>query len=325
MERAGVCWVRFIFRTTFLLELKRPRLYLSSYNNDHMPGRRKIVIISLGVLVLAVILLSASLTGLKLQEGQILILNNRLPVANNMDNLPGGLFILQFIRFVYLLALIMTPFMIIYLIISPKGRKAFLRYLQVVISISLIIFFISKFISSLRAENSKESGGLTAGLPQTGTGLTANLPPVPTPSEGLILGLSIALAVIVTLVMLGLGYLMWRRIPRPENGMVRIAFEAQNTLDDLRAGGNLKNAIMRCYYEMSRVINEQRGLQRDRTMTPREFEVYLESNGLPEAPVRQLTHLFEDVRYGDIEVGEKEEQLAQNSLTAIIEAVKGAS
>jgi hypothetical protein len=87
-------------------------------------------------------------------------------------------------------------------------------------------------------------------------------------------------------------------------------------------GGNLKNTIMRCYYEMSQVINEQRGIRRDRSMTPREFEIYLESNGLPGEPVRQLTHLFEDVRYGDLAVGEKEEQQAQSSLTAIIEAVK---
>jgi hypothetical protein len=114
-------------------------------------------------------------------------------------------------------------------------------------------------------------------------------------------------------------------MPRPENAMERIALEAQTALDDLRAGGNLKNTILRCYYEMSKVINEQRGIQRDRTMTPREFEVYLESKGIPEEPVRQLTHLFEDVRYGDLAVGEKEEQQARSSLTAIIDAVKGAS
>jgi hypothetical protein len=289
-----------------------------------MTGRRRIIFICLGILLLAVVLLSASLTGLKFQEGQILVLND-FHINNSAGSLAGGEFILQFIRIVYIIALIMTPFMIIYLIISPKARKALLRYLQVVISIGLIIFFISKFISSLMSANSKDLSKSGLGLPTTIPGQTPNLPPIPTPSEGLILGLSITLAVIVTLMVLGLVYFLWRRVPRPENAMTRIAFEAQTALDDLRSGKNLKNTIMRCYYEMVKVLNEQRGIQRDHAMTPREFEVYLESTGLPEEPVRQLTHLFEDVRYGDINVGEAEEQQARSSLTAIIEAVKGAN
>jgi hypothetical protein len=295
-----------------------------SYNNNRMTGRRRIVIICLGVLVLAVGLLSASLTGLKMQEGQMLILNG-IHIANSTGNIPGGEFILQFVRIVYLIAFIVTPFAIIYLIISPKARKVFLRYLQSLISIGLIIFLISKFILSLDAANSKDSGKLGGGQLPGLPGPAPNLPPIPTPSEGLILGLSVAMAVIVTVVVSGLVYFLWRRIPRSENALDRIALEAQTALDDLRAGGNLKNTIMRCYYEMVKVLNEQRGIQRDRTMTPREFEAYLESNGLPEEPVRQLTHLFEDVRYGDIQVGEKEEQQARSSLSAIIEAVKGGS
>jgi len=36
--------------------------------------------------------------------------------------------------------------------------------------------------------------------------------------------------------------------------------------------------------------------------------------------VHQLTHLFEEVRYGDLPAGPAEEQVALNSLTAIVEA-----
>jgi hypothetical protein len=74
---------------------------------------------------------------------------------------------------------------------------------------------------------------------------------------------------------------------------------------------------------MSAVINQQRGIQRSQAMTPHEFEEYLATNGLPGAPVHQLTHLFEEVRYGDITAGSAEEQVALNSLTAIIEACEG--
>lgn len=302
-----------------------PETSFSSYNNDRMSGRRRIVLICLGVLVLAVLLLSASLNGLKLQEGQLLIFTNFLPINDPMGPIPGGQLILQIIRVIYLIALIATPLMIIYLILSPKARKAFLRYLLRVLSFLLVIYLIARFIASLSAANTTNSDGLSGAQPTLLPGLVPTLPPVPSPSEGLILGLSIALAVVVTLGVLGLGWLLWRRLRRPESAMLRIAFEAQSALDDLRTGGNLKNTIMRCYYEMSKVIDEQRGIRRNRSMTPREFEGYLESSGLPGEPVRQLTHLFEDVRYGDFAVGEKEEQQAQSSLTAIIEAVKRGS
>lgn len=289
-----------------------------------MIARRRIVLVCLGGLVLAVLLLSASLTGLKLQEGQLLIFNGNLNVNKTDATLPGGELILQIIRVIYVIAFISTPFMIIYLIISPKARKVFLRFIQGMISMALIIYMIVRFIGSLNGDNTNSEG--LPGMPPTGLpGLAPTLPPVPNPSEGLILGLSIALAVVVTAVVLGLGLILWRKVRHPESAMVRIALEAQSALDDLLTGGNLKNTIMRCYYEMSKVLNEQRGIRRDRTMTPREFEVYLESNGLPEEPVRQLTHLFEDVRYGDLPVTEKEEQQARSSLTAIIEAVKRAS
>jgi len=279
----------------------------------------------LGGLVLAVLLLSASLNGLKLQEGQLLLFNDNLHIDNTMGTLPGGQLILQIIRVIYLVAFITTPFMILYLILSPKARKVFLRYMLRVLSFVLVIYLMGRFIASLNADSSPNLGGLSGAQPTLLPGLAPTLPPVPSPSEGLILGLSMALALVVTVVVVGLGWLLWRRLRHPESAMLRIALEAQSALDDLRTGGNLKNAIIRCYYKMSKVLDEERGIRRDRSMTPREFEVYLESSGLPGEPVRQLTHLFEDVRYGDLAVGEKEEQQAQSSLTAIIEAVKRAS
>jgi hypothetical protein len=71
---------------------------------------------------------------------------------------------------------------------------------------------------------------------------------------------------------------------------------------------------------MVRILNEQRGIQRRKHMTPREFEIRLEEAGFPGEPVRQLTRLFEQVRYGAKALGAQEERQAVACLTAIVEA-----
>jgi hypothetical protein len=68
------------------------------------------------------------------------------------------------------------------------------------------------------------------------------------------------------------------------------------------------------------VLSEQRNIQRPSHMTPREFETALAGQGLPRDPVQQLTRLFEDVRYGTRQPGEREERLALDSLAAIVSA-----
>ena len=80
---------------------------------------------------------------------------------------------------------------------------------------------------------------------------------------------------------------------------------------------------MRCYYDMVRVLNEERGITRPRAMTPREFEERLRELGIPDEPVRRLTRLFEEVRYGAKTPGESEEEQAIFCLNAIVWASKG--
>jgi len=107
---------------------------------------------------------------------------------------------------------------------------------------------------------------------------------------------------------------------RSKMNLGKIAQQAQQALDALQSGGDLRDTVIRCYYEMSRVLRIQRGIQRTKDMTPREFESTLETVGLPAEAVHQLTRLFETVRYGAQNIGENEEQQAIASLTAIVAA-----
>jgi hypothetical protein len=136
---------------------------------------------------------------------------------------------------------------------------------------------------------------------------------------------------LVSLVSLGLsglifgGFLfIWRRLRRlSDDPLELVAQEAKKTLEELQAGADPKEGVVRCYFEMSRVLNEQRGVKRKWTMTTREFEKHLKYAGLPEVHVRRLTRLFEMVRYGAKNLDERENREAVACLKAIVQACEG--
>ena len=82
---------------------------------------------------------------------------------------------------------------------------------------------------------------------------------------------------------------------------------------------DLRNVILRCYLRMTRALQEERGIERSQNMTVREFEDWLKYKGFPTVPVRQLTSLFEKVRYGTQPTMKVDEKAAVESLNEIIQ------
>jgi hypothetical protein len=93
-------------------------------------------------------------------------------------------------------------------------------------------------------------------------------------------------------------------------------------MESLRAGRDFKNAIIHCYLEMTKALQEERGIERNHDMTAREFQDWLELKGWPRAPVEKLTDLFEKVRYGQQHLGENDEKIALASLNEIVQFVE---
>jgi hypothetical protein len=128
------------------------------------------------------------------------------------------------------------------------------------------------------------------------------------------------LLLLIPLTLAWLFWLRWRSHRRKGAPLEMLAQEAQQALTRLQGGHNLKDTIMRCYAEMSQALQKERGLERQQAMTPREFEDYLAQSGLQDEHIRQLTRLFENVRYGSKTPGQREEQEAVACLQAIVQA-----
>jgi hypothetical protein len=108
------------------------------------------------------------------------------------------------------------------------------------------------------------------------------------------------------------------RLRRPKSLSEEIARPVQAALDELQAGEEYQDVVLRCYARMSQVLQEARGMSREQSMTPHEFEALLVHYGFPGIPVHILTHLFEKVRYGSLTTDDQDVSLAIESLTAIV-------
>jgi cbb3-type cytochrome oxidase subunit 3 len=144
---------------------------------------------------------------------------------------------------------------------------------------------------------------------------TPTLQPPPAP-DWLTFAISLGVLVVLGLVI----WWVYRRTRRKPSTLDMLTREAQQTLRELESGGDFRDAILRCYADMCQVVNQQRGIRRDRALTPREFEHQLRLSGLPAEPVSELTRLFEGVRYGARQSSPPEETRALECLNAIAQS-----
>ncbi len=287
-----------------------------------MAGKRRVFLIILGITILGMLGLSIGLTGLPFQPGNMLPLSGTLPYGNYQGfDLPGGPMLLQALRIIYIIALLVLPVVMIYLIISPVARRRLIKFLVRILPFVVGLYLFILFLKRLQDTNPQSTPLILGGSgTQPAPSVLPTPAPIPGPSETAIVWISAGISLVTVSALAWALWLLWRRRKLDLSPNRLIARQAQSALDALQAGGNLKNTIVRCYYQMSAVINKQRGILRSQAMTPHEFEEYLTTHGLPGEPIHQLTHLFEEVRYGDLEAGAAEEQVALNCLKAIVDA-----
>jgi hypothetical protein len=280
--------------------------------------KKTLILCFLGIAVAAMIFLSAGLSDLEFLPGQPFFLATESQ-QSLLEPLPGGESLMALVRGVVALAFICAPFLIVYFIVSPEFRK---RVLRVLVSL-LWIYALGIVLTYLRLDFALDEESSLGPSPGQGLGSMPIANFVNDPPQWLTVVATLILSVLLGGLLVGVIWYVWHLVHRSSPApLEQLAQPAINALESLQAGGDLRNIVMRCYFEMVRVLDTQRGIQRQMDMTPREFERCLEEVGLSGEPVWQLTRLFEAVRYGAKDVGEDEESRAIACLTAIVEVCR---
>lgn len=289
--------------------------------DEGMPRNRLILLVLTGVALVAMLVLASSLSSLELLPGTPLNIGSQPGQPGTSNSAAAVDQFYPVMRTIVWAAIIFLPLIVYLLIFSPRFRKFFLRSLPLIASLVMAVFIFRQVLQK-PGQIANPIAGMNTPQANTVIETDAQLKYIPNPSAWMVTLAGLVIAVVVTAL---LGWLMWYLLHRPAppvNVLEELSTGARQALDDLYAGADIKDVIIRCYHEMSRVIQEEKGIRRNLSMTPEEFEVRLVDIGLPPEPVHLLTQVFEEVRYGKRTPGEREERQAILSLNAIVDACR---
>ncbi len=282
--------------------------------------------------VTATVLLAAGISQIALSPGlswsdwmRLLFGDMNLQREAGMPPLFSGEGMVDIMRIMFLCVALLIPVLIVAMIFSPDLRKKALRMFvqSLFFVVAALVLFRSGALDSLSNVSQEVQGALSEPAPEGGPGALEDMPEfVPSSPTWLIWAASFVLAALVLVLVASVGWSVWRNRIERQRPIQKLAKDAQEALDALKTGADFRNTVIRCYHDMSEAVRAQRGIQREYTMTPREFESRLMSRGMPESAVRQLTRLFEAVRYGALEPSDLDVDHAVTSLSAIVEACR---
>ncbi|MFP3872270.1 MAG: DUF4129 domain-containing protein [Candidatus Natronoplasma sp.] len=93
-----------------------------------------------------------------------------------------------------------------------------------------------------------------------------------------------------------------------------ISSTVDKTITELHEGKDIKSSILRCYQRMC-IILEEKGVDNEDFMTPREFErTATEKLAVPRSKISNIREIFEVAKYSSHQLEEKEKERAVNGL-----------
>ncbi len=274
-----------------------------------------------GIGVAAMLFLATGLSSVDLMNKT----NYALPTEN-----PGNPAVLvhspnlaDFIAKLGIIFSLIVPVSILYIILSREGRK---RFVIIMIPISLMLlglWYITRNInnSNNSLDTTPAAVGTQAPLGSLKQDYTTIPPFSPSNSPNWLIYV-VSLGVVGLLILAGIWTWRVRQKRVRLQPLEQLINTAQDALDDIRAGGDLKDVILRCYQEMNVIASEKKAVVRPGYLTPRAFTSKLEAAGLPGEQVSRLTRLFEAVRYGGWNPGPKDEREAIVCLEMVIDTLR---
>ncbi len=270
-----------------------------------------------GLALAALILLAVGLDGLELKPGQVFNFQDAGSLMGSSGQSLDVSIVAILLRGLLIAAFGLLPFYLIYMLIDKKRRK---RLLADIIVYGLLLYALNSLRQSAEKANRQQTdpGAL---LPMMQTGYPE---PVGTPvvfSAAASDSTVTIIALILGAVGVGLLVLVWwlfaSRRHAQATTVTQLATQAEETIEELLSGKDLRETILLCYRRMTEIAAKNRNLPREVAVTPHEFEAALISKGLPSVPVHELTSIFEDIRYGDKTAGEDERRRAVGALRVI--------
>jgi hypothetical protein len=296
--------------------------------------QRKIIFqsILLATFLVTILLLAGGLPNLRFQSGEPLNLYDLLLAQLAADDLDdtseddsetgdgtaGSLFwsrlgegLQNLITLVFWLMLI---FSIVYAVISPKFRRELVRMFVFILTMLLVLPHIARRI--VQQPVPAEMGELPGQFSPGGAVIPEPPPFIQQPPEWFLL----LVKVLILGLVLGGMYWIWRLFRPKSDAQTMVVKNIKRALSDLDSGLEFDDVIIACYSKMCRGLKQYRQIQRHKAMTPREFETHLSNAGISSVHIKQLTLLFEGVRYGAKPTDKLLEQKARKYLQAILQA-----
>ena len=279
----------------------------------------------IGVLALLVIglgLLAGSLPGMRLGPGQPFRLpENKDDIAALLasSDLPTRGFF--WLRGILAVALIVYPIYIIISILSKHGRQRLINDLIRLGILALFLYLMNK--RGVDLLNRMQSGLAVNALGAVEVPESVPLAVFSSTTPGwapvaLLAGGAVLLVAFIAVIA------WWWFMPGgggkgsvQDSALLQLSGEAQQAVEEIDAGAQVQDVVLRAYYRMEKILLDERKLARPEAMTTSEFAKSLNAQGFPGGAVNDLTRLFEAVRYGHQHLTADQQQRAVSALKAI--------
>ncbi len=286
-------------------------------------SRRLVLLVALAGVILLLVVLASGVHNLKLLPGK--------PIPNplaSVQRAPAGEPVTgprqgpTAVWFVILRVWLVLSFLgvVIMAIVSERFRR---RLLVLAILAAALVFIFSRMpLPQIGLPAQSQPQAPTSPAPGTAGPERPEIPEVHAPNWGAILvGLAAAVlsSGLVLLFFLKVYPRLRRARGRGEGVLDELGQRANEAARRIRAGEDPREAILRCYKEMSEILSRRRRVVNYAHLTPREFTARLREAGMTDEHVDRLTAIFEEVRYG----GRSGEPFAREAVVCL-EAVRHA-